>query len=344
VQRGANGGGAVHQDVDLDRRGDRTLQERQVGLHRIHGIDDVGPGLLEHHQQHRRFAVGQAEVAQVFNVFGNVTEIGNAHQIAVALLDHQRPVIAALIQHVVGLQAIGLIADRHRAFGQVDVGRLNHLPHLFQADAVAIEPVRIEFDAHRRQCRTAYRDIADASGLQQPLLKQGRGHVVHLATGRRIGGQAEDQDRRVGRVDLAIGRVAGQVARQTAAGGIDRCLHVPRRAIDVAIEVELQRDAGRPERTGRGHFGDPGDLPELTFQRCRHRRRHRTRVGTGQRRTHADGREIHFRQRRHRQQVERQYAKQRQPDRQQRGGDGALDKWRAKVHRARPRPPLDGAG
>ena len=42
--------------------------------------------------------------------------------------------------------------------------------------------------------------------------------------------------------DFAIGRIAGQVGGQLAARGVDGCLHIAGGGIDVAVEIELQRD------------------------------------------------------------------------------------------------------
>ena len=72
-----------------------------------------------------------------------------------------------------------------------------------------------------------------------------------------------------------------QRLRQLAAGGGDRGLHVLRGGIDVAVEVELQRDRGRPERAGRGHLRDAGDLGELALERRRDRGGHGVRAGAG---------------------------------------------------------------
>ena len=69
--------------------------------------------------------------------------------------------------------------------------------------------------------------------------------VADLGQRQRVGGRRQQQDRRVGRVDLAVGRRARQVLRQLAAGGIDRGLDVVGGAVDVAVEVELNGDRGR---------------------------------------------------------------------------------------------------
>ena len=66
--RGADGLGAVHQDVDLDGGRNVGLQRRQRFSDIVHGLDDVGAGLLEDDQQdalaalQRRVGVGLARI------------------------------------------------------------------------------------------------------------------------------------------------------------------------------------------------------------------------------------------------------------------------------------------
>src|SRR5438045_5944196 len=48
-----------------------------------------------------------------------------------------------------------------------------------------------------------------------------------------------------------------------------RSLHVARGAVDVAVEVELQRDARAAESARRGHLGHAGDGAERAFERTR---------------------------------------------------------------------------
>ena len=71
----------------------------------------------------------------------------------------------------------------------------------------------------------------------------GSGTVSEFAETIRIG--------EVRRIDLAIGRRRRKIFRQARSGRGDRGLHVLRGAVDVAIEIELQRDHGRAERAHR---------------------------------------------------------------------------------------------
>ena len=86
-------------------------------------------------------------------------------------------------------------------------------------------------------------------------------------------GQRQRDDRRVRRVHLGVGRRIGKVARQRRARGVDRGLHVLRGAVDVAAEIELQRDLADAERARRGHHRQRRDLAELPLERRGHQRR-----------------------------------------------------------------------
>src|SRR6185437_12183033 len=107
---------------------------------------------------------------------------------------------------------------------------------------------------------------ADALDLRDLLRHDRIGGVIdggHADLGR-AHGQVEDGG--VGRIALAVLRVAGQVGGKLAAGGVDGGLDVAAGGVDVAVQVELQRDVGRAQRARRGHFGDAGDAAELPLE------------------------------------------------------------------------------
>ena len=110
--------------------------------------------------------------------------------------------------------------------------------------------------------------------------------------------QRDEQDRAVGRIDLAEARRRRQLRRQLAQRRGDVRLHVERGAVDVAVEVELHDDVGRAEHRRRGHHVDAGDRREGALERAGDRGRHRVRAGAGQRGGDRDGREVDARQRR----------------------------------------------
>ena len=95
-----------------------------------------------------------------------------------------------------------------RALGPVGVRGLDRGAHVLAADAVAVEGEGQQLDPHRRQRAAADLHVADALDLRQPLADDVRHRVVDLARRQRLRGQRQDDHRRVGRIGLAVGRVA----------------------------------------------------------------------------------------------------------------------------------------
>ena len=131
------------------------------------------------------------------------------------------------------------IAGLELALGPVDVGGGQHRAQVLEPKAVLVQRAGIHLDPHRRQRAAAGDHLPHALDLGELLHEDAGGGVVHLAAREGVGGQREDQHRRVGRVHLAIGRVVRQRGRQVGAGGIDGGLHVAGGTVDVTVQVEL---------------------------------------------------------------------------------------------------------
>ena len=123
------------------------------------------------------------------------------------------------------------------------------MPYLFRA--VGFSSIRTA-----RQRASSHDHLAHAAHLRKFLRQNRRGGIVHLAFAEHVGGERKDENRRIGRIHFAVGRVIGKIGRQVAAGGVDGGLNVARRSVDVPVQIELQRNAGGSEATRRGHFGD----------------------------------------------------------------------------------------
>ena len=144
----------------------------------------------------------------------------------------------------------------------------------------------------------------------------------------------EDENGRAGGVGLAKGRQGRQIRRQVRRGGVDRRLHVARRRVDVAVEVELRDDLRRAERACRGQFVEAGDIGQPPFERRGDRGRHGFGIGAGPRRRNADDRKIDGRQARDGQKKIRHRADQKQRDGEQRRSDRPPDEGRGDAHSA----------
>jgi hypothetical protein len=147
---------------------------------------------------------------------GRVDHLGDVAQPyrrAVAPGDDQRPVFRGRARLVVGVDLPALIADLDRTLGCVGVGRREGGAHALEADLILGQRGRVDLHAHRRQRRAAQRHLADTGDLAQLLLQHVGGRVIETALAQRVRGERQDQHRRVGRIDLAVLRVAAQVDR-----------------------------------------------------------------------------------------------------------------------------------
>ena len=264
----------------------------------------------------------------------HLADLGQADRGAVAVSDDQGLVLVRRRGLVVVVDLVMAVADLDGALRAVGVGGSERRPHVLEPDLVLVERVRVELDPHRRQGAAADHHFADAVDLRQLLRQHGRGGVVELASSHGVGGQRQDQDRRIGRIDLLVSRIGPQARRQVGARGVNRRLDVARRAVDVAVEAELEVDAHRADRARRRHLGDVGDLPEMALKRRRDRRGDDFRASAGQLRLHRDGGKIDLWKRRHRKLEERDGARGRDPEREQDSRDRPSDERGRDAHSA----------
>jgi len=182
---------------------------------------------------------------RTFSTESRIGHVREAHRRSVAVGDHEVAILGRAGRLVVGVQLVALVADVDRALGGIGIGGRQRRPDILEPDAVLEQRVGIQLDPHRRERAATDLHLADAAHLRQLLREDGVGGVVHLPGSERLGGQGEDHHRRIGRIDLVIGGIAAQRARQVRARRVDRGLDVARRAVDVAVETELQGDVGR---------------------------------------------------------------------------------------------------
>ena len=145
--------------------------------------------------------------------------------------------------------------SRDLPFGRVDVGGRQHGAHVFQAQPEIIQQRGIRPRRARPAARCRRRTpgprpspakcfccrMVDAASYIWPGVM-----VVEVSPSCRIGGSAGFTLRQYG--------FCGRFGRKLAARRVDGRLHVARRRVDVAVQIELQRDAGRAERARRRHF------------------------------------------------------------------------------------------
>ena len=236
---------------------------------------------------------------------------------------------------VVGVEGIGLVLAFEGAFGPVERGRDQRGAHVLEADAARRQRPRVDLDMRRIGLLAEDARLGHARHGRE-LLRQDRvGVIVDPVDRQGVGRDRIDQHRPVGRIGFSIGWRRRQIARQQPARRVDRLLHVRGGGVDVALEIELQRDRQRADPARRGHLAQRRDRRELLLQRGRHRRGHRVRAGAGVIDRDHDGREIDLGQRRHRQQPISADAEHQDAQHQQRRCDRTANEWCGDIHDGR---------
>src|SRR6185437_3718359 len=138
------------------------------------------------------------------------------------------------------------------------------------------------------------KDLAHALDLRNLLRDDRVGGVVDLGHADLDRAHRQVEDGGVGRIALAVVRVAGEVGGELAAGGVDCGLDIAAGGVDVAVQSELQGDVGRAQRARGSHLGDTGDAAELALERGGDRRSHGLGTCAGQACGDRDGRVVNL--------------------------------------------------
>ncbi len=338
VHRGTHGFRAIADHVHIHALGQGRVQAWQQCLHPVGHLDDVGPGLAPHADDDGALAVGPARQLVVLHPVDDVGHFLQADGRAVAVGQDQRPEAGRTRELIVGGQGVVLARTVQVAFGLIDVGGDQDFSDVVQAESSAGQRRGVNLHAHRRLLTAVDGDQPHARHLRD-LLRQDRiRYVVDLVERQGVRADAQGEDGRVGRVALAVGRWRRERRGQQVRRRVNRSLHVLLGRVDVAIQIELQRDLGVAEARYRGHLAERRHLAELSFERRGHRRGHGLRTGSRQRRGHHDGGIVHLGQRGHGKLAVTEQAGQQQPDGQQRCRHRTPDERLGYAHCLSPRP------
>src|SRR6266403_3817886 len=222
---------------------------------------------------------------------------------------------------------------RESTFGKIRVGSLERFANCFEADSVAVELVRVHFDAHGGTRTAPGKNLADAFYLRELLREDGIRSIVDLRGRNVFGTQRQQHDRGIGRIDLSVAGLTGKIGRKLAAGGINGGLNVARGSIDVAVEVKLESNAGGAEPARGSHLRDASDAAELALEGRSDSGGHGFRAGARQASADTDRGKINLRQRGDRQETKRNRAREKDGEGEQRGGYGPANERRGEIGR-----------
>jgi hypothetical protein len=119
----------------------------------------------------------------------------------------------------------------------------------------------------RRPLAAGERHQAHARDLREFLREARVGEVLDLGQRQGAGGKAEREDRRVGRVHLAVDRRRRQVLRQQVRAGVDRRLHPCSATSSGMARSNCSVITEAPPELDESICFRPGIWPELALER-----------------------------------------------------------------------------
>ena len=247
----------------------------------------------------------------------HVGDVAEPDRRTVLVGNNQTAVLIGAKDLVVRLDHPGVHGTGKLTLGTICIRKSEGGADGIEAYAQLVEQRGIHLRAHRRPGAAPDKHLPHTFHLRELLREDGVRSVIDPGKGNGVGGERQNHDWRIRRVDLPVGRVAGKIRGKLAAGGIDGSLHVAPSTINVAVQIELQNDVCRAQLAGRGHLVDAGDAAKLALEGSRHGGSHGLGTRSWQARPHGDDWEFHLRQRRHRQKFERQHSRKKQSGGQQ---------------------------
>ena len=162
MHAGADGDGAIHGHVDLDRRRDGCLQVRHLGHHVVHGRNHVRAWNLEHEKHDRVFQLprgtfdwidaGHAARQDVRHAVCHRAQVAHAHRSPGCLVipGDDRLVVLGLENLIVVVDGPAVLRVLECALGPIGVRCGKGRAHRLKTNAVVGKLLGVQLDAHCR--------------------------------------------------------------------------------------------------------------------------------------------------------------------------------------------------
>jgi hypothetical protein len=190
----------------VHRGGDRRLETGHRLLDVVDRLDDVDAGLFEHDEEDVAFAVAPRRLGVVGGSIDRIADVADANRRAIAIGDDDVVPRFGVQELVVVEDGEGLSDAVDRALGAVGRGHGDLAADVLELQVLLDQLGGVDLDAHRRLLLAADAHQRHAGDLTDLLGEDVLGRVVDVDDRRGVGGDRENEDRRVGRIDLSVGR------------------------------------------------------------------------------------------------------------------------------------------
>src|ERR1700722_2863281 len=339
---GADGLRTIGYDLNLNRGRNGGLEVRQRLFDQVYGLDHIRAGLALDREKDGRGRTQPGAERRILGRNHRAADIADADRGPVHVSQNVVVEPARSQELIVGRQRVSVLAAVEYALRLIDRAVGKRRSHGFEIEPLGGELGRVELDPDRWILLAADADQPDAGHLREFLRENAIGVVADLGDRKRIRGERDQEDRRVGRIGLPVDRRIEEVRRQLSCRRIDRRLDGLSVRVNGLTATELERDLHIAQGAARRHLRQARDLAELPLELRCDRRGHRLRVGAWQLRRHLDCRGIDFRQSGHRQELIADEAQQDDRHHQERGGYRPVYEKGGEIHGSMPE--LAGGG
>ena len=262
-ERGANRARPILPRRQVHARRQLRFERRQQVPDGVGHLDGVAARLPHHLQRDRPLDVGfpvrilliePVAVEHVLDAVDDVRDVAEPHRRTVSVGHDDRPERVGVHQLTGGLDRVRRVRAVQLAGRLVDVPVGDRLIDLVDPDLLRVQLFRIDLHANRVLRRALHLDLRHAAHHRNARRDQVLRELVERRHRQRLRVQVQHQDRLIGGVVLAERRRRRHGRRQERHDCRNRGLDVGRRAVDVASQIELQRDvrAARIARRGDG--------------------------------------------------------------------------------------------
>lgn len=316
--------------ISVRRRGRRAVTASTA--------DQIGPRLGAHHERQGRLAIEEGGGVDVLHAVAHGRDVVEPDGTIVLVRDDQVPVVGGAFRLIVDQQLETLAMRIDDAFGRMRVGGGQRRAQVFEAHAVFEEGQWIHGHAHGGRRTAQELDIAHPRHLKQHGAQRDVHQIIQTRHRHHSGCDREDQHRRRIRIGAMIAGIETRCFRQIGPRRADSRLDVARGAVEIAPDLEAERDHGLAARGDRLHLRDAGDGAEMTLQRCGDRAGHGLRRAARIAGGDGNDRDTDIRQIGNGQRRQGQKTRQHGGDQKQRRRDRATDEKGDEGQRERPVP------
>ena len=184
----------------------------------------------------------------VLDAVDDASNLIEIHRHAVAIGDHDLAILRGLGHCSGSSECHALLGSVKRAHRGIGVGLGDDGADVFERNVARCRGHRIDLDTYRKFLRAVDQNLGDAGELRNLLRQRDLAVFVHDRERLGLGVETDIENGKVAWIDLPEARRNRHLNRQPSRRHRQCSLHIQRSAVDIAVEIELDRDGRDAQR------------------------------------------------------------------------------------------------